>query len=389
MLLGVFYDALELQRRQKIIIARFLKPHKVISTCRAAGGLRDDLSCVYNHQACEPTGHHRGMPVSAWSDPIEYRRLIAEQHHLEAKACATLGTAANMNNAAVCEQSFREQTVVAVATGGVETNAGRIGDPAFMYEHDGQHQKLNQSAAPEQGTINTMLFINKELTPGAMVRTIMTATEAKTAVLQELAVNSRYSNGLATGTGTDQIAVSCMQDTGTPLTGAGKHSKLGELIGRAVYGAIKKTLAVQNELTPAGQGSARIHLERFGAGREEFLAKICSHLNGDQAKLLKDNYDCINRDPMTVAAVAALVHLRDKLTWGVLPAECQPEIMASYAAQVAAAVSGKYELINEYREILAPTQDPAGDQEFLDLVCRAFAQGFAGKWDFTPCSEEG
>ncbi len=34
----------------------------------------------------------------------------------------------------------------------------------------------------------------------------MMATEAKTAAFQELSVNSRYSDGLAIGTGTDQIA---------------------------------------------------------------------------------------------------------------------------------------------------------------------------------------
>ena len=33
------------------------------------------------------------------------------------------------------------------------------------------------------------------------VRAVMTATEAKTAALQELALSSRYSDGLATGTG--------------------------------------------------------------------------------------------------------------------------------------------------------------------------------------------
>ena len=102
-----------------------------------------------------------------------------------------------------------------------------------------------------------MVLINKPLIHRCHGPTIMTATEAKSAALQELAVNSRYSDGLSTGTGTDQIAVAAMQTDETPLTSAGKHAKLGELIGRAVKAAVKKTLANQNNLTPAGQCSAK------------------------------------------------------------------------------------------------------------------------------------
>jgi adenosylcobinamide amidohydrolase len=387
MLLGRFYDTLEISRQDKIIVARFLKPHLVVSTCRAAGGMQQDLKCIYNHQSCEPTGHTAGLPKSAYQDPEEYRRLVCQRYDLEPESCATLGTAANMNNATIASESFRAQQVVAVCTGGVETNAGRVGDPAFGYEEDGKHIKLSEPQPPAAGTINTMLFFNRELTPGALVRSLVTATEAKTSVLQELAVNSRYSPELATGTGTDQIAAACLLDTGAPLTGAGKHSKLGELIGRAVHKAIKQTLAIQNELTPAGQCSARVHLERFGGDRESFTRKICAHLTPGQARLFRDNYDCINRDPMTVAAVAALAHMRDKLAWGVLPAYCRPEVLANFAAQIAAAVSGDYESLADYRQTLALTYDQDGDREVLALACRALALGFSQKWEHWPEAE--
>lgn len=65
-----------------------------------------------------------------------------------------------------------------------------------------------------------------------IVRAIITATEAKTAALQDLKVPSTYSpEVLATGTGTD-------------FTGG--HSKMGELIGRAVYRAVREGLCKQN-----------------------------------------------------------------------------------------------------------------------------------------------
>lgn len=262
----------------------------------------------------------------------------------------------------------------------MECNAGRVGDPAMSYEEEGEFLRLEGPEPPAAGTINTMLFIGQELTPGALVRCVVTATEAKTAALQELAVNSRYSPGLATGTGTDQIAVACRLGTGAPLSGAGKHGKLGELIGRTVKAAISQTLALQNQLTPAGQCSARIHLERFGAGKESWVEAICARLDEMQALLLRANFSEIDRDPPTVAAVAALAHLWDKLVWGVLPASCRGEICVSYAAQIAAAVSGKYEKMAQYRRQLAllPGQGEPGD--LLNLAAQALAMGFADKW---------
>lgn len=381
MLLGKFYKGLEIHRREKIIFAKFLSPHLVLSTCRTAGGLQDDIQYVYNHQSCEPTGHSHGLPAGAIHDPQSYREFISERNGLPSEYCATLGTAANMNNAVIVSEKFREIEVVAVCTGGVETNAGRAGDPASVYENEDSFEKLDGSDDPvEHGTINTMLFISRELTPGAMVRVVMTATEAKTAVLQELAVNSRYSDGLATGTGTDQISVASMRDTGKPLTSAGKHSKLGELIGKSVFKAIKKTLALQNKLIPQGQCSARVHLERFGAAREHMITGINRWLTVEQGRLLVDNFSCIDRDPVIVAAVAAMVHIKDKITWGILPIECRPEIMAVHAAQVAAAVSGKYNRLTYYQEILVLIKDKFNNEDFLNLTYRAIALGFSEKW---------
>lgn len=44
MLLGTYYKGVEIHRVDKIVYARFLVPHRVISTCPAAGGVREDLN---------------------------------------------------------------------------------------------------------------------------------------------------------------------------------------------------------------------------------------------------------------------------------------------------------------------------------------------------------
>ena len=286
-----------------------------------------------------------------------------------------------MNNAAFVLEKFRHLQVLAVVTGGVEVNAGRAGDPALSFETaDGFEKLAPAEAVPGPGTINTMVFINRPLIPGAMARVIMTATEAKTAALQELAVNSRYSDGPATGTGTDQIAVAAMETDDPPLTSAGKHAKLGELIGRAVRAAVKETLAKQNRLTPAGQCSVKIHLERFGVDRQGIIVSAARHLNLVPADLFRSNFSEIQRDPVTVAAVAAMAHLKDKFAWGVLPESCWGEVMGASAAQVACAVCGDYTRLAAYRETLAPLCSDTGNKAFVALACKAMAVGFADKW---------
>lgn len=379
-LLGTYYDGVEIYREEKIVYARFLVPHRVISTCQAAGGMRDDLDYLYNHQSSEPAGHHPSSHSIAVRDPIAYREMICARHQLPPERCATLGTAANMRYAIAKEAHFRDLTVVAVCTGGVEGNAGRAGDPATVYEHEGAYERISREEPVLNGTINTMLFINRELTPGALVRTIITATEAKTAVLQELAVNSRYSSRLATGTGTDQIGVASRLDTGIPLKSAGKHSVLGELIGRTVHDAIWETLGLQNSLTPEGQRSVIRHIERFGVMRNDFIKAVAAHLDKKKAELLTAVFTCIERDSLVVAAVAALVHVRDKITWGILPRNCIPEMLATYGAQIAAAVSGDYASLPAYRGRLAGQGYSIDECGFLRLVEHAIAMGFRDKW---------
>jgi adenosylcobinamide amidohydrolase len=381
MILDTYYNALEIHRNQKKIYAIFKKPHRVISTCSINGGLRDDLGVLLNHQSCEPCNHKRPSTGKAITQPEAYLKSVCLEESLDHRACASLGTAANMNYAAVEEMSFKGFTVVAVTTGGVEGNAGRAGDDARYYESHGKFiHEDDPEKQPVPGTINTMLFINKTLTRGAMVRAIVTATEAKTVALQELNVNSRYSNGTATGTGTDQIGIASLLGDEFPLTGSGKHTKLGELIGKTVKKSVMKTLALQNKLTAQGQRSVKIHIERFGTDKKRMQEGICQHLDREKTGVLMNNFDSVDRDPLAVAAVAALVHLRDEFAWGILPNSCAKEIFSSFAAQISASISGRIERIPAYRDKLLADIRDNGDENILELIFHAIALGFNEKW---------
>jgi adenosylcobinamide amidohydrolase len=395
MLLGKFYEGLELHREDKIVFAKLLVPHLVLSTSRAAGGLRDDLKVIFNHQSCEPAGHGLAKGSKGYTDPMGYMTEICEEHGLPPEASASLSTAANMRLVAVEEESYKDLSVVAAVTGGVEGNAGRAGDPATGYEGKDGYEPLPRKGtngaefSPLHGTINTLLFISLPLAPGALVRTVMTATEAKTAALQELNVNSRYSDGLATGTGTDQIGVAArMVDGWPPLTSAGKHSKLGELIGVAVKRATKSVLVRQNGMTVDKQCSVKILMERFfmkdgyhrisGTELASYMAAFLP--SKEKGELFVQNRKPLFHDPVNVAAVAAIVRLKDEFAWGILPPLIWPEVMASHAAQLAAAVSGKYGKIPEYRERFDIRAGETDNEAFVKLVSEAMAMGFLDKW---------
>ncbi len=386
MVIGNFYNGIEIHRDEKIIIIKFIVPHRVISTCRANGGLNDNFDLIYNHQSCEPAGHLRKSHTLAVREPDVYLRQICRMHGISEK-CASLGTAANMNCAAIKAGRFRDLEVIAVCTGGVESNAGRAGDHASFYESAGNFEFIGKKKPEACGTINTIVCINQELTKGAMVRAVMMATEAKTAVLQELNIGSCYSDGLATGTGTDQIAIACTLTGDPPITGAGKHTKLGELIGVTVKQAIAETLKLQNSMPPESRCSVFAHLKRLGADIEGMKTGIARFLTGKKAELVQKNFICVDRDPVTVAAAAALVHLRDELVWKILPENCLPEIISTYGAHLSAAVSGKYNRFIFYKNILEDyvsqndKQFGLNNSQFLELICFCIAAGFKEKWD--------
>jgi adenosylcobinamide amidohydrolase len=145
---------------------------------------------------------------------------------------AFLFTGANMDNLALEKASFKELTVHALVTAGVRSNAVRMSrDLGNFYE---------------PGTINIILLPNVALSPRAMTRAIISATEAKTAALADMDIRSSYLGRQyqATGTGTDNIIVAA--GTGIPVTNIGGHSKMGELVARAVYQGVKSAVFKQN-----------------------------------------------------------------------------------------------------------------------------------------------
>jgi len=174
-------------------------------------------------------------------------------------------TLAEMKNLSIVNRRFENTEVTAIVTAGVRTNAARAGDPASYWEENGEFHI---------GTINIILLTNVHLDKSTLTEAFMTITEAKTVALNNLRIPSQYSNGFATGTGTDGVAVFSNNDSDDTLTNAGKHSKLGELMANAVIEAIPKAISKQVWITRKSQSNALVRLNRFNLDINEFYDNL-------------------------------------------------------------------------------------------------------------------
>jgi adenosylcobinamide hydrolase len=96
------------------------------------------------------------------------------------------------------------------------------------------------------GTINIIVLVDGILTDSAMINAVITATEAKTALLQDLEIKVSGEDLFATGTTTDAIVIAATQ-RGASYAYAGTATKLGYLIGKTVYNAAKASVERYSE----------------------------------------------------------------------------------------------------------------------------------------------
>jgi adenosylcobinamide hydrolase len=302
-----------IERSGSALVIRFSDKRNVLSTSWLNGGYRADLTAIFNHQispeACETC--HNGGNVTTYLEEVA-RTLV-----LDPGTVCGLITRADMKNAAIVSASYRDLSVCAIVTAGIDKNGARAGDPASYYEN-------GDSFEPVGGTINTILIIGADLPEYAMARALMTATEAKAAALQQLMARSINSTGIATGSGTDMIAV--VTNPGSPLhlSDAGKHAKLGELIGRTVIKATTAALEKETGLCAESQRDVLVRLSRFGVGEEELWAAATGIAEPHSAgPAEKDRFLHHMRsratDPDLVSRVAAALHIVDEVEWGLVP----------------------------------------------------------------------
>ncbi len=280
--------------RHKTLAVTLTQPMRVISTLE---GQKDHILTVANHYFPPPS-----WGLGHGADLHELRETAQLVLGLDPDSTAMLFTGADMDNLAVVKKSFQEMTVIALVTAGVEGNSMRMGtDTGSYYELE----KTAQTDTP--GTINVLLLTNTQLSPRAMSRAIISATEAKSAALQDMDIRSSYSGLLypATGTGTDNIIV--VEGMGPAIDATGGHTKMGELISRAVYDGVQEAIDKQNDLTINRSIVKRLQERKIN------LAVLC-HAN----PAMKTKIERLLLEPRNASFLAAALTLSDDYERGLI-----------------------------------------------------------------------
>jgi iron complex transport system substrate-binding protein len=325
----------------KTLLIPFTRPMAAVSTLE---GFKAGISAVGNHYYPPPSwdmGHGKDLK--------SLRAAVCRLMQCPPDGTTLLFTGVDMDRLVIRRQSFNAITVYALVTAGAGSNAQRASRDTGSYY--------------EPGTINILVLANVRLTPRAMTRAVIDATEAKTAALEDLDIRSSFTpmiNG-ATGTGTDNVIV--VQGEGPSIDNAGGHTKVGELIGKAVYQGVWSALNDRGGLPPDRGILRRLQERRIsilkllhqsdcpcGLKPAEFAAAV-------ERQLL---------DSASASFMAAALAVSDDYERG-LVADLAP--FQAWAGQMAERLAGGP--IESYDEIISPADLPP----VLHIALNALANG--------------
>jgi adenosylcobinamide amidohydrolase len=366
------HPSFDLRRSGRFLVADLHEPHLVLSTSVRHGGQVGYVHHLMNHQSCEGTAHHARHSVIADAGMEAYHDQVCAEAGLPPDETAVMGTAANMNCVAVVTEMDEGVVVTAAVTAGVEGNATAAGEPATWRETEDGIKKVPAHA----GTINTLLLVNRALTPAALARVVVTMTEGKSAGLHRLAVPSKLHVDLATGTGTDQYCIAAPSAGSRPLTSASTHMKFGELVGLAARKATIEALRWQNGLEASYTRGVFHALGRYGVKEETLFEEIAPLLSEPELELLKKNAKAVFYEPLVGSAAHALATVCDRVRYGTIPDAAAADAMVQQAAALAANLAAQVHRWPEFRTTLRPHANDG----VKGLVLRALALGWSEKW---------
>ncbi len=216
----------ELQQTTEHICVKFNTEHPVLSSAVYNGGYNVASSILIlkvgeNFDGCKKAAENPEISLADYCKQLQLRGT-------------TVGmmTAASMDSFRLVSRSSQGVEITAMVTAGL-SNARCAGDRA-------EWRKI-QADVNSTGTINIIILTNAVLSQAAMVEAVMLVTEAKTVAMRRLGVKSPVSGAIATGTGTDAIAVANGFGTDT-IRYCGKHVLFGEMLASAVIEAITESL---------------------------------------------------------------------------------------------------------------------------------------------------
>jgi adenosylcobinamide hydrolase len=213
--------------------------------------------------------------LSLHLDPLELITSSAAKLGLTKEYLAMV-TAAKVKNYSLVSKKSDKFSVHVAATAGCSHG-----------ESSGEEMDVQEIV----GTINIIVLIDGNPSESCMIAALITATEAKSAVMRDFDVRSHYTGDSATGSITDSVTVASTC-SGKTLSLAGPASNLGKLVGQCARRAVTEALLKQEPIWACRTVLDRLKERHIGL---EKMASEISKVEGltvgveELTKILRNN----------------------------------------------------------------------------------------------------
>ena len=211
----------KLRVENSTLVVTFPGPRNVMSWAILNGGVRNHASHIINHHV---------DPHTLADDPRKALRQAASRIGIKGTFVGML-TGADIRKFSMARAVYNELQAYVISTAGCG-NLAAVGETGNYVE--------GTSRPIPSGTINIIVALNYAFTHEAMMEAMAIVTEAKVRAAYDFDLKSVATGQPATGTGTDCIAVAVGHDRRYVF--CGKHTKWGELVGRASLESIRGAL---------------------------------------------------------------------------------------------------------------------------------------------------
>jgi iron complex transport system ATP-binding protein len=217
----------QVRASEDTLIISLPRPSSVISWAAVNGGLRTQAAHIILHRFTETLD---------CEDSAKILRRAASRARIQGSFVGMI-TTADIRSHSIKTSDYQEFRVWVLSTASCKT-LSTVGQPGSTVE--------GRASALEAGAINLVMAVNYHFTHEAMLEAMAIATEAKVKVMHELGLRNHLAMA-ATGADLDCVAIACGHDRRYHFSG--KHTKWGELIGKACVestkGAIKAAVSAQ------------------------------------------------------------------------------------------------------------------------------------------------
>jgi hypothetical protein len=165
-----------------------------------------------------------------------------------------------------------------------------------------------------QGEISLILLLGPSFSISSMARAGITSAEAITAAIQDLGLRNTAGR-CGSGVRNLRMAVVSNTESDLHLRGTGKHSKMGEIIGKTVYQAVFDS-AVENGVDFPEPRYVSKTLQSKGF-TEEYVRSRYPPSSGRYREILEK----LDSDECARIPFSSLALLDDEIGWGLIPGE--------------------------------------------------------------------